>query len=157
MNIKYIVDEDIVNYKECSMFIGFPFCSFKCEKECGINCCQNSVLAKSPNIEINAENLIDRYLRNPITSAVVFGGLEPFDSWGDVYTLVTKLRTYRLDTIVIFTGYKETEISDKIEALKKFPNIIVKFGRFIPNQPSHKDELLGVTLASPNQYAKKIS
>ena len=38
-----------------------------------------------------------------------------------------------------------------------FNNIIVKFGRFIPNQESHYDEILEVNLASPNQYARKIS
>jgi len=32
-------------------------------------------------------------------------------------------------------------------------NIIIKFGRFIPDQKSHMDETLGVELASPNQYA----
>ena len=110
-----------------------------------------------PNVEISAESIVDRYLNNPITSSVVFGGLEPLDSWEDVYLLITKLRAYVEDNVVIFTGYKEEEIADKIEALKKFPNIIIKFGRFIPNQSSHKDEVLGVLLASPNQYAKKIS
>jgi hypothetical protein len=34
--------------------------------------------------------------------------------------------------------------------------VIVKFGRFIPNQKSHYDEILGVNLVSPNQYAKII-
>ena len=157
MKIKYIIDEDIVNYKKISMVIGFPYCSFKCETECGVKCCQNSSLAKMPNVEISAESIVDRYLNNPITSSVVFGGLEPLDSWEDVYLLITKLRAYVEDNVVIFTGYKEEEIADKIEALKKFPNIIIKFGRFIPNQSSHKDEVLGVLLASPNQYAKKIS
>ena len=38
-----------------------------------------------------------------------------------------------------------------------FRNIIVKFGRFIPDQESHYDEVLGVNLASNNQYAKKLS
>ena len=44
-----------------------------------------------------------------------------------------------------------------INNLKQFPNIIIKFGRFIPNQQSHYDEVLGINLASDNQYAKKIS
>ena len=33
--------------------------------------------------------------------------------------------------------------------------IAIKYGRFIPNQETHFDSMLGVTLASPNQYAKK--
>ena len=35
-------------------------------------------------------------------------------------------------------------------------NIIIKFGRFIPNRPSRYDEVLGVELASDNQFAKRI-
>lgn len=54
-------------------------------------------------------------------------------------------------------GYKEDEIEDKINQLKQYKNIIVKFGRFVPNQEKHKDSLLGIYLASFNQYAIKIS
>ena len=38
-----------------------------------------------------------------------------------------------------------------------FPNIIIKFGRFIPNQEGHYDEVLGINLASKNQFGEKIS
>jgi hypothetical protein len=41
--------------------------------------------------------------------------------------------------------------------LQKYPNIIVKFGRFIPDAESKFDEVLGITLASYNQFAIKIS
>ena len=34
--------------------------------------------------------------------------------------------------------------------------IIVKFGRFRPNQEPHYDEVLGVNLISDNQYAKEF-
>jgi hypothetical protein len=44
-----------------------------------------------------------------------------------------------------------------VEDLTRFDNIIVKFGRYIPDNKPHFDEVLGVNLASPNQYAKKIS
>ena len=37
-----------------------------------------------------------------------------------------------------------------------FTNIIIKFGRYIPNQKPHYDEVLGVNLASDNQYAERI-
>ena len=33
MIIKQLIDEDFVNYKVPSMFIAFPRCTFKCEKE----------------------------------------------------------------------------------------------------------------------------
>jgi hypothetical protein len=41
--------------------------------------------------------------------------------------------------------------------LSACPNIIIKYGRFIPNHQPHYDEILGVKLASDNQYAERIS
>ena len=40
--------------------------------------------------------------------------------------------------------------------LKKYDNIIIKFGRYLTNQKSKFEPLLGVTLVSDNQYAKRI-
>lgn len=157
MLVKDIVETDIVNYKDISMFIIFSTCSFKCDKECGMQVCQNSTLALSPNINIDIEHLINKYLSNPITNAIVCGGLEPFDSWEDLYALITCFRLITDDDIVIYTGYNPNEIKEQINTLKRYKNIIIKFGRFIPNQPHHYDEILGVELSSPNQYAEKIS
>lgn len=156
MKTKRIITEDFTNYKKPSMFIAFPKCSFKCDKECNLQVCHNSELAKSPDIEISYDNIINRYLKNNLTEAIVFGGLEPFDSLKDLYLLVNAFRLYTDDDIVIYTGYKEEEIREKLTFLKQYPNIIIKFGRFIPNQEHHFDEILGVELASPNQYAKKF-
>lgn len=157
MKIKGIDECDIVNYKKTSMFIVFPYCSFKCEQECGEHCCQNSALTQLPNIEISIENIVQRYLSNPITSAIVCGGMEPMDSWEDLYDLISYVRNKGCnDEIVIYTGFYENEILDKIEQLKQFPNIIVKFGRFVPNDNPRFDEVLGITLASSNQYAERI-
>ena len=111
----------------------------------------------SPNIEVSYEALVNRYISNPITSAIVCGGLEPFDSWPNLHSLVQKFRERTEDDIVIYTGYNREEIEDAISTLSSFKNIIIKFGRFIPNQESHFDEVLGVKLASPNQYAERIS
>lgn len=157
MIVKGLVDEDFVNYKIPSMFIGFPKCTFKCDKECGEQVCQNSILATSPDIEVNIEKIIERYISNNITSAIVLGGLEPFDSWGELLDLIHEFRNYTSDPIVIYTGYTEEEIEDKISVLRFFRNIIVKFGRFVPNKEKHFDEILGVWLASDNQYGKVIS
>lgn len=157
MIVKEIRDEDFTNYKKPSMFVGFPKCTWKCEKDCGMRVCQNSPLAESPSIEIEVGELVDRYLNNPITKSIVCGGLEPFDSWRDLKDFIIKLRLRTNDDIVIYTGYKEEEISFAIDWLSLFPNIIVKFGRFIPNQESRYDEILGIKLISNNQYAKKIS
>lgn len=153
MKIKGLISEDLVNYKKPSMTIIFPYCTFKCGK----GYCQNSELAKAPIIEMNVNNLVDRYINNPITEAVVMQGLEPFDSWNDLKSFIHELREYCNDDIVIYTGYNKNEVIEKINELSKYVNIIVKFGRYIPNQEKHFDDLLGVYLASNNQYAEKIS
>ena len=153
MKIKGLISEDLVNYKKPSMTIIFPYCTFKC----GEGYCQNSELAKAPIIEMNVNNLVDRYINNPITEAVVMQGLEPFDSWNDLKLFIHELREYCNDDIVIYTGYDKNEIIEKINELSKYTNIIVKFGRYIPNQEKHFDDLLEVYLASNNQYAEKIS
>lgn len=142
------------------MLIAFPYCTFKCNKECGLNVCQNNELTKSKNIDISSKKIVDRYLNNNMTHAIVCGGLEPFDSWEDLWYLICEFRHYTLDDIVIYTGYTEEEVYNKryiMSNLRQFPNIIIKFGRFIPNQKPHYDEVLGVKLISDNQYAKRIS
>ena len=157
MIIKNLIDEDFTNYKLPSMFVGFPSCNFKCEKECGMRVCQNGILATSPNISISIDEIIVRYMSNFITNAIVIGGLEPFDDFDVLLVFVDKLRACTNDDIVIYTGYYENEIETQIDTLKQYKNIVIKFGRYIPNQKPHYDEILGVYLASDNQYAKKIS
>ena len=159
MEIKGIIHEDFVNYKVCSMTIAMPYCTFKCDKECGIDVCQNSKLAKEPIIDIPAAKIIDQYLRNPLSHAIVFQGLEPFDSYNDLYYFIYALRFVfkNDDPVIIYTGYNKDEILSKIDDLRKFSNIIIKFGRYIPNQKPHYDEILGVNLASDNQYAEIIT
>lgn len=159
MKVKGLIDEDFVNYKKPAMVIEFPYCTFKCDKECGQSVCQNSALAHEPNITINYDELLTRYINNPITKAIVMQGLEPFDSFSDVMNLILWLRVkYKcLDDIVIYTGYNKEEISWLIEYIKQYKNIIIKYGRYIPNQNPHFDSVLGVKLSSDNQYAEKIS
>lgn len=155
--IKGLIDEDFVNYKKPSMYIAFPTCSFKCDKEAGCSICQNSQLAKEPNIEIREEEVINRYLNNSITKALVISGLEPFDQWYKLKNIVHEFRKKSQDDIIIYTGYTEEEIKSTYNFFKNYKNIVIKFGRFIPNQEKHYDEVLGVELASPNQYARRIS
>ena len=153
MKIKGLITEDFVNYKKASMTIIFPYCTFKC----GEDYCQNSPLTKSPIIEISINDLVNMYNNNPITEAIVMQGLEPFDSWSDLKEFVKKLREYNNDDIVIYTGYNKDEVIKYIKELSVYTNIIVKFGRYIPNQEKHYDDVLGVYLASNNQYAERIS
>lgn len=157
MIIKELRDEDFINYKKPSMFIAFPSCTFKCERECGQKMCQNSSLMQSPSIDISINSLIERYMNNSITSAVVCGGLEPLDSWEDLQCFIMNFRYWSNDDVVIYTGYNKEELQDKIEWLKLYGPIIIKFGRFIPNQQPHYDKVLGIKLASENQYAEVIS
>jgi organic radical activating enzyme len=158
MLVKFVQDEDFVNYKKPSMFIGFPNCSFKCEKECGKKMCQNSKLATAPSIEVSYESIVERYLNNDITKAIVIGGLEPFDDFVQLFDLIGAFRSKTLDDIVIYTGYYPEEIPLKIYHMKScYSNIIIKFGRYIPDKESIHDEILGVDLASSNQYAVRIN
>lgn len=172
MKIKGLIDEDFVNFKVPSMYIIFPQCSFKCDKENGTQICQNWSLAREADIEIDKEELINRYKQNTLTQAFVMAGLEPFDSEIDLIALIDSIRRahHILDPIVIYTGYTEEELKNGNwghgapdsqkqywNLLMSYPNIIIKFGRFQPNQPSHFDEVLGVNLASPNQYAKEFN
>lgn len=157
MILKGVVEYDICNYKVPSMFLIFPYCSFKCDHECGRPVCQNSALVQESNKETSILKIVDRYIENPLTHALVCGGLEPFDSWESLYALCGVFRSVTQDPIIIYTGYNEEEIQNKIEMLSEFPNIIVKFGRFIPDSLHIFDALLGVELASNNQYAKLIS
>lgn len=157
MVIKGVTAEDFSNYKKPSMFIAFPCCSFKCDKECGVQVCQNGALAKAPSLDIDVNIIVKKYLNNPITKAVVCGGLEPFDSWADLLLFIEKFREKSQDDIVVYTGYYKEEIANKINILKQFQNITIKFGRFLPGHKKHYDEVLGIKLASDNQYAEVIS
>lgn len=168
MNIKGLIDECFSDYKKPAMYIATSRCSFKCDKENGCQICQNSELAYLKPWTISSRELIKRYLKNPITKAIVFSGLEPFDTPEELYEFVKMLREeYQCqDDIVIYTGYTEYELTiddagrtenASYNWLKHYPNIYIKFGRYIPNQEPHYDPVLGVKLASDNQYGKKVS
>ena len=120
---------------------------------------QNSSIAKQPDIEVNIDKLCERYINNKISRAIVCQGLEPFDSFDELLSFIAELRIkYQCDDdIVIYTGYNSNEIQTYINILRKYKNIIVKFGRYIPDSEEVYDSTLGVKLASSNQYAVKIS
>lgn len=98
----------------------------------------------------------------PLYEDEFWGTVQPkedaVDSFEDMFIFIKHFRLHvPEDDIVIYTGYNEDEIVDKVKILSKFKNIIIKYGRFIPNDIPHLDEILGVNLASKNQYAKRIS
>ena len=115
------------------------------------------------DLECTADAIITLYMNNPLSEAVVCGGLEPLDSLDELIPFIMEFRYYSPDPIVIYTGYTEEEVeqmeylgSKLLKLLSHYENIIIKFGRYVPNQEKHFDEILGVELASPNQYAKVI-
>lgn len=153
MKVKGVIYEDFINFKKPCMYIAFPHCKgFKCGKEL----CQNSSLVHAPDLEVDYKDLVEKYLQNPISEAICIAGLEPFDDFEDLKSLIQYIRSRAYDQIIIYTGYNEEEIAEELNELRDFGNIIIKFGRFVPNQESHFDEVLGVKLASPNQYGKEL-
>lgn len=160
IRLKGVIVEDFVNYKVPSMFLITSKCDFKCCTEQGldISVCQNEPIAKYKTKDFKVSFLFDAYKDNDITKAIVVGGMEPMLQFDELYELVSFFRGHGIDdAFVIYTGYYPNEISDEINKLKEFPNIVVKFGRYIPNRPKKFDEVLGVTLASDNQFAEMIS
>lgn len=157
MLIKGIIDCDLINYKKPCLTIETPKCDFKCDRECGMQVCQNSSLASAPVKNISIEKIIDYFDNNPITKAICFQGLEPFDTFDEMFNFIQAFRKNHNDEIIIYTGYNKEEIKEKIDTIKNYKNIIIKFGRFIPNQEKIYDQVLEVTLSSNNQYAEVIS
>ena len=156
ISLKGVVVEDFINYKDPAMVLLFPTCTFKCDKEHGYPICQNWSLTNSPTVEFDVDGLVKEFVENPITKAVVCGGLEPMDSFEDLITFVRHLRAVDDSTVVVYTGYRADEVESKIDILENYKNIIVKFGRFIPGHEPHFDPVLGVNLSSMNQYAARL-
>lgn len=158
MKILNVKAEDFTNYKKPAMFIGMGTCTFKCCSEAGISpeICQNYAL-QHDYMELDPKTIVGYYMSNSISESLVIGGLEPFDDFMNLLDLIDEFRQNTDDDIVIYTGYYPDEITTYLLYLVAYDNIIIKFGRFIPDEKSHKDKLLGVELVSPNQFAVKLS
>lgn len=154
MKVKNIYFNDFINYGgHCSLTVAMPYCSFKCGKDL----CQNSDLACAEAIEISDNYILDAFCKSDLMNAIVFQGLEPLDSWDELSSFLTKFREKSNSPVIIYTGYTQDEVSnDVINFLKEITNVIIKFGRFIPNQEPHYDPVLRVKLASNNQYAIEV-
>lgn len=145
--------EDFCNYKQPSMFLIASKCDFKCGKEL----CQNSDLALAASKVFTYESIYNAFVSNPITKAIVLGGMEPFLQFEEMCGLIKYFRDHGNNSpFVIYTGYNKNEIVPQLEQLKSYKNIIIKYGRFIPNDESRFDGVLGITLASKNQYAEVL-
>ena len=157
MTIKRLIEEDLTNYKMPSMLIGTARCSFKCDAP-NHKWCQNRPLVQMPDENKNDYDVVNLYLKNNLTQALIFAGLEPMDQFDEMIEVIKVFRQHTNDDIVIYTGYNKDEIQDKVDYLKNnYVNIVIKFGRYIPNQKPHYDSVLGVELASDNQFAERVS
>ena len=160
MKILDLIETDFVNYKVPCMTVMFPYCTFKCNKDAGKIVCHNYIFKDSNVVEMSCDEIVERYIGNPLSEALVMQGLEPFDSFDELYSLIYKFTEASKDDIVIYTGYNKEEIEDQIKDLCSIiesNKLIIKFGRFIPDDKPVFDEVLGVELQSSNQYAKVIT
>lgn len=160
MRIKNLMVEDFVNYKKPSLFIGTCFCDWKCciEQNLDTWACQNAHLSNFVIFNVKNEAIYNWFSSNTITEAVVIGGLEPMLQIDELVSLIGFFREQgETCPFVIYTGYYPHEIESQLESLKRFKNIIVKYGRYIPDDDERYDEVLGVMLASSNQYAEVLS
>ena len=159
MLVKTIVQETYQDYKKPAMLISTCYCDWKCCNEQNISnsICHNKQTTDFKNIKIDNNKIIEKYLNNPLTEAIIFGGLEPMKQFEEVIELISEIREKTLDDIVIYTGYYPYEIVEQLNQLSLFRNIIIKFGRYLINSEPIFDEVLGIKLASKNQYAIKIS
>ena len=78
------------------------------------------------------------------------------DSIDGVLTMARYFRAHTRDDIVVYTGYTHLECASKLGPFRELENMIFKFGRYQPGDRPHVDRVLGVPLASDNQYAIRI-
>ena len=161
IDVMSLNEADTVNNKNITFTIMSGIsCTFKCCKN-NPCLCQNYETRNYKSVKCNIDDLIERYEKQDISHSITFqGSLEVLDNLKQLLWFIYYFRKKHNDDIYIWTGYTEEECEDLIYLIKEkmqFPNIIIKFGRFIPNQKPHYDEVLGVNLISDNQYAKRIS
>jgi hypothetical protein len=160
MNIKGIKDEVFNDYNKISMLIICPKCTVRCYAEHNLppEICQNNHLHKTLTYNIDNQKIIERYLSNPLTEAVIFGGLDSWDSVEEILIFINDFRKVCNDDIVLYTGRYITEdiVQKHLHKFNGLSNVYIKFGRYIPSLKPIVDKLTNVTLASSNQYFYKV-
>ena len=163
MRVRKLLTERFQDYKVPSMYLAACFCDWKCCPDKPY-VCQNNPVANLPVTDIPDDEILDAYLADPITDAIVIAGLEPLLQAREVCSLIRRAAERDIrTTFVIYTGYTVCEARhigffDELKATGygKDVQVIIKYGRYVPDQQPHFDEVLGVDLASDNQYAEII-
>ena len=163
MRVRKLLTERFQDYKVPSMYLAACFCDWKCCPDKPY-VCQNNPVANLPVTDIPDDEILDTYLADPITEAIVIAGLEPLLQVHEVCNLIRRaVRRGIKTTFVIYTGYTKDEVRCisffddlKDTGYRKNVQVIIKYGRYVPDQQPHFDEVLGVELASDNQYAEII-
>lgn len=131
----------------------FPKCSGKCEG------CQNYQLQKSKSKTYKIDDIVELYNNLSQHKAIVCAGLEPFDSFDELFNLFTTFYNDRRKPIdfVIYTGYEEEEIRKEVhklisiiqQGLRTNFKLIIKFGRYDKNDHNPWfSNILGVELVN---------
>lgn len=158
MFVSGVIQERFSDYRKPALMLLAPTCTWKCCTESGIppDVCINNHLCSRQQYFLSVEEMWHMYSTNPITCALLFGGLEPMDSIDGVLTMARYFRAHTRDDIVVYTGYTHLECASKLGPFRELENMIFKFGRYQPGDRPHVDRVLGVPLASDNQYAIRI-
>lgn len=153
MLVKTILPEDYVNYKKPALFISSSRCDGNCPN------CQNQFLKDQTTLNIDNKRLVKLFIDNPLTEAIVLAGLDPFASFEDTLEFYKELRKESpTTTVVIYTGQYPTQLEREINSLVSIGGpLIIKFGDYREGDKPHFDELLGIELASDNQYAEDFT
>ena len=157
IRVKDVV-EVFQDYKKSALLFSCCFCDWKCCKEAGIpiSVCQNQSICSQRTITLSFESVL-RMVNNSITDAIIFGGLEPFEQIDEVVRCIEYLRfNFVSKPVIIYTGFYPEEINENTLDRLSLSHVILKCGRYIPNLPPVYDEVLGITLASNNQYGVQL-
>jgi pyruvate-formate lyase-activating enzyme len=140
------------------MFIAAISCDWKCLRESNLplHICQNSHTSKMDTHSYDILDLIKRFNDNELSECIIFAGLEPLLQFEEIYEFIKIFRDTNNEDIIIYTGYYLDEVKDKIDQLRNFKNIIIKFGRYKPNSNKIFDDNLKIYLASDNQYSIRL-
>ena len=163
MRVRKLLTERFQDYKLPCMYLASCFCDWKCCPDHPY-ICQNHPVAQMPVTDIPDDEILDQYVNNPITGAIVIAGLEPMLQVREVDNLIRRTVERGIHTtFVIYTGYTKDEVRGigffdelKTTGFGKDVQVVMKYGRYVPGQEPHFDEVLGVDLASDNQYAETI-